>query len=153
ADALVGWLGEHAGTEALCRDPDVYANAARRGAPGAVQVADRWHLPHNLAQALERFSGRELAMLRPAGIGEHATAPTAPYPPPPRPGRSSHDGSSAAACRSPRAAQTRSEPCRNRSSAEFEMGDGQQVCAGSKCGTANPLLSIQAQARSIPTFS
>jgi transposase len=86
ADALVGWLAEHAGTEVICRDRDgVYANAARRGAPGAVQVADRWHLTHNLAQALERFSGRELAMLRPEWIAEHATEPTPPYTPPSRP--------------------------------------------------------------------
>jgi len=86
ADALVGWLGEHAGAEVICRDRDgVYANAARRGAPGAVQVADRWHLTHNLAQALERFSGRELAMLRPAWIAEHETEPTPPSAPPSRP--------------------------------------------------------------------
>jgi transposase len=64
ADALVDWLGEHNGAQVICRDRDgVYANAARRGGPGAVQVADRWHLTHNLAQALERFSGRVLAML------------------------------------------------------------------------------------------
>ncbi len=86
ADALVGWLGEHAGIAVICRDRDgVYANAARRGAPGAVQVADRWHLTHNLAQALERFSGRELAMLRPEWIAEHETQPTPPYKPPSRP--------------------------------------------------------------------
>ena len=33
----------------------VYASAARRGAPGAVQVADRWHIVYNLADALERI--------------------------------------------------------------------------------------------------
>src|SRR5947207_290955 len=85
AAAFVGWLGEHAGAEVICRDRDgVYANAARRGAPGAVQVADRWHLTHNLAQALERFSGRELAMLRPEWIVEHATEPTPACTPPSR---------------------------------------------------------------------
>jgi hypothetical protein len=34
AEALVEWLGGHAGVEIICRDRDgVYANAARRGAP------------------------------------------------------------------------------------------------------------------------
>jgi transposase len=65
ADALVGWLGEHPGVEVICRDRDgVYASAARRGAPNALQVADRWHLTHNLADALERFAVRVLAALR-----------------------------------------------------------------------------------------
>ena len=67
ADALVNWLGdhEHADVQVVCRDRGgVYANAARRGAPRALQVADRWHLAHNLAEALERFSARALAMLR-----------------------------------------------------------------------------------------
>jgi len=65
ADALVEWLGKHPGTEVICRDRDgVYASAARRGAPNALQVADRWHLVHNLADALERFAVRVLASLR-----------------------------------------------------------------------------------------
>jgi transposase len=65
ADALVGWLDQHPGTRVFCRDRDgVYASAARRGAPGAVQVADRWHLTHNLADALERFAVRVLATVR-----------------------------------------------------------------------------------------
>ena len=63
--ALVGWLGEHPGVEVICRDRDgVYASAARRGAPGALQVADRWHLTHDLADALERFAVPILAGLR-----------------------------------------------------------------------------------------
>jgi transposase len=65
ADALVDWLTKHPGVEVICRDRDgVYASAARRGAPDALQVADRWHLLHNLADALERFAVRVLAALR-----------------------------------------------------------------------------------------
>jgi len=65
ADALVDWLNKHPGTQVICRDRDgVYASAARRGAPDALQVADRWHLVHNLADALERFAVRVLAVLR-----------------------------------------------------------------------------------------
>ncbi len=86
ADALVDWLGEHGGAQVICRDRDgVYANAARRGAPGAVQVADRWHLTHNLAQALERFSGRALATLRPEWVAEHEAKARSSSTPPPRP--------------------------------------------------------------------
>src|SRR5207248_5429097 len=64
ADALVTWLTEHPGTEVICRDRDgVYASAARRGAPTAMQVADRWHIVHNLADALERMAVRVLTPL------------------------------------------------------------------------------------------
>jgi transposase len=64
ADALVKWLGEHPGVRVICRDRDgVYASAAARGAPGAMQVADRWHIVHNLADALERMAVRVLARL------------------------------------------------------------------------------------------
>src|SRR3979409_2176911 len=64
AEALVGWLTEHPGAQVICRDRDgVYASAARRGAPNAVQVADRWHIVHNMADALERMAVRVLAQL------------------------------------------------------------------------------------------
>jgi len=64
AEALVGWLTEHPGAQVICRDRDgVYASAARRGAPTAMQVADRWHIVHNLVDALERMAVRVLAPL------------------------------------------------------------------------------------------
>ncbi len=46
---------QHPGTEIISRDRGgIYAEAARRAAPQAVQVADRWHLLRNLSEALCR---------------------------------------------------------------------------------------------------
>lgn len=54
ADTVAGWLQQHPGTEIISRDRGgIYAEAARRAAPLAMQVADRWHLLRNLSKALE----------------------------------------------------------------------------------------------------
>jgi transposase len=59
AEALAEWLKAHPTIELISRDrAGAYADGARRGAPDAVQVADRWHLLHNLVEALERLFDR-----------------------------------------------------------------------------------------------
>ncbi len=59
AATLRDWLEQHPGVEIIARDRSTeYARGATAGAPSAVQVADRWHLLHNLREALERLLAR-----------------------------------------------------------------------------------------------
>ena len=52
-ESTAQWLRAHPGTEIVSRDrAGLYAEAATKAALHAVQVADRWHLLHNLNDAL-----------------------------------------------------------------------------------------------------
>ena len=69
------WLGAHPGVEIICRDcGQSYAEGARVGAPGAIHVADRFHVVHNLVDALEQACGRHHRALRTAACGEPAAS-------------------------------------------------------------------------------
>ncbi len=64
ADSVTAWLLAHPGVDLISRDrAGSYADAARRGAPKAVQVADRYHLVANLRDALQKLLDRKRTYL------------------------------------------------------------------------------------------
>jgi transposase len=72
ATTVAQWLEAHPGVEVVVRDrAEAYAEAARLGAPAACQVADRFHLLHNLAEVLTdvcRTHAPQLARINAQGI-------------------------------------------------------------------------------------
>ena len=61
------WLEQHPEVEIISRDRwSEYATAALKGAPQAVQVADRWHLLKNLVESLTELLARSRSQIRQA---------------------------------------------------------------------------------------
>lgn len=65
AESFQTWLEQHRQVEVISRDRgDPYIKGATAGAPQAVQVADRFHLIHNLLDALCRLLDRHAAPIQ-----------------------------------------------------------------------------------------
>ncbi len=79
SEAFAAWLGDHPGVQIISRDRGGdYARGASVGAPEAVQVADRWHLLHNMTQALQRAIDRRQALL--GEVSKEVATALAPVP-------------------------------------------------------------------------
>ncbi len=84
--SFADWLREHPGAEIICRDrASAYSSAVREAAPGAQEIADRWHLLSNLSSAVEKTCHEHRSCLRKQAEAERDTEPRRiinPLPPP-----------------------------------------------------------------------
>nr|WP_232298907.1 ISL3 family transposase [Granulicella tundricola] len=82
ANSVAACLQQHPGTEIISRDGGgIYAEAARRAAPQAVQVADRWHLLRNLSEALCRAIAQHHRLFLQAARANRLEGPAPASPP------------------------------------------------------------------------
>jgi transposase len=74
------WMRRHPTIEIVSRDrASLYAEAADKALPHAVEVADRWHLLRNLSEALTNSLAPHHRLLNEAA---RAVKPELPFPPP-----------------------------------------------------------------------
>lgn len=75
-ESLVAWFERHPDAkqvEVATRDrSNIYREGLAKGAPGATHVADRWHLLHNLALALEEYLLQKRPVLQKVAAPEAA---------------------------------------------------------------------------------
>jgi transposase len=81
AATFAAWLHAHPGIEIISRDrAEAYAEGARRGAPTARQVADRFHVLVNLGRALEDLLRRLYPQLQAAFAAADSNNPPTQEP-------------------------------------------------------------------------
>jgi len=74
AETLAEWLIRHPGVKVLSRDrSSAYKSGMTQGAPDAIQVADRFHLVHNLGESLEQVFNSYRAELKAVEHKQHKT--------------------------------------------------------------------------------
>ncbi len=79
ATGLADWLSAHPGVEIITRDRATeYAEGAQRGAPDAVQVADRFHLLQNVRELVQRLLELHPGALQAAAQGASEIVAVAP---------------------------------------------------------------------------
>jgi excisionase family DNA binding protein len=81
AETATIWMQTHREITHVSRDRgSEYASAASRGAPQAIQVADRFHVAKNLSEAVQDLLARVLTELKAASEGEAPPAALAEIP-------------------------------------------------------------------------
>jgi transposase len=80
-DTVAAWLQNHPSIELISRDGSYeYTAAALKGAPQALQVADRWHILRNLGKAVgllltHHFTAHRKQKVQAAGASQQAPSP------------------------------------------------------------------------------